>query len=76
VGRVLAVENVKAIALDSVFGGCVYRLDGTGHAGFFNLSYGFTDQISLDFGYRYQYGKADVLTYSSNTTRLTLLFRY
>jgi opacity protein-like surface antigen len=76
VGKVLVKADVKAIALDSVFGGCVYRLKGTGHAAFVNLSWGFTDRISLDAGYRYQYGKAQDLDYSSNTARATLLFRY
>jgi opacity protein-like surface antigen len=76
VGTVLAKADVKAIALDSVFGGCVYRLNGTGHAALVNLSWGVNDHFSIDLGYRYQYGKAQGLDYSSNTGRLTLLIRY
>jgi hypothetical protein len=76
VATVLASADVKAIALDSVFGGCVYRLDGTGHAPFVNLSWGLTNRISLDLGYRFQYGKADDLSYRSNAVRVTALFRY
>ena len=75
-GTVLARADVEAVTLDSVFGGCVYRLDGTGSAAFVNFSWGFTNRISLDLGYRFYYGKADDLDYFSNTARLTALFRY
>jgi hypothetical protein len=76
VGTVLVKADVEAIALDSVFGGCVYRLNGTGHAAFVDLSWGINHHFSIDLGYRYQYGKAQGLDYSSNTGRLTLLVRY
>jgi len=77
-GEALSREkgNIEAIALDGVFGGCVYRLDGTGHSGFINFSYGFTNRLSLDLGYRYLWGKGDSLTYERNTVQLALLFRY
>lgn len=82
VGRVLAQENVEAIALDGaggssgVFGGCVYRLTGPAHAGVVNVSYGLTDRFSLDAAYEYRYGKADTLDYQVNIARLALVFRY
>lgn len=76
VGKVLAKENVKAIILDRVFGGCVYRLRGTGHSASVNLNYGLTDRISLDVGYRYDYGKADLLSYKTNVARVGVVFRY
>jgi hypothetical protein len=76
VATVFRKADVKAIALDGVFGGCVYRLKGAGHAPFVNFSWGITDRISLDAGYRFQFGKAQQLDYNSHTTRLTVLFRY
>jgi hypothetical protein len=76
VGKVWAKEDVKDLALDGVFGGCIYRLEGTGHAAFVNFSYGLTDHFSLDASYRFQYGKADHLDYSTNTVQAAVIFRY
>ena len=76
VARVFQKADVKAISLDPVFGGCVYRLEGTGHSGFANLSYGIGARVSVDASYRFQWGKADSLTYRANTGRLTLVYRY
>jgi hypothetical protein len=76
VNRVFQKADVKAISLDPVFGGCVYRLEGNAHAARINLSYGFNAHLSFDASYRYQWGEADSLTYRANTGRLTLVFRY
>ncbi len=76
VGAVLARGNVKAIALDSVFGGCAYRLNGNGYSPFFNLSYGIMNRVSVNAGYRFMYGEAQALDYENHTVQLALLFRY
>jgi len=69
-------SNVEAIAIDDVFGGCVYRLDGHMHGALVNLSYGLSDHLSVDLGYRFQHGKARSLAYDTNIVTLSLLFRY
>jgi hypothetical protein len=78
VSKVFAREgsNVKAIARDRVFGGCVYRLQGHIHQASVNLNYGIGDHVSVDLGYKFRQGKADVLIYRSNVVSLAVLFRY
>jgi hypothetical protein len=76
VGKVFAKSNVKAIALDPVFGGCVYRLRGEGYSPFVNLSYGITDHLSVNAGYRFMYGEAQKLNYENHVGQLTVVFRY
>lgn len=82
VGMVLARANVRAIQLDGlganqgVFGGCVYRLSGDGHAASVKLNYAVTDRIALDVGYRFQHGESGMLDYESNVARMMVLFRY
>ncbi len=78
VSKVFAREgsNVKAIARDRVFGGCVYRLEGHIHQASVNLNYGIGDHVSVDLGYKFRQGKADVLIYRSNVVSLAVLFRY
>lgn len=76
VGTVLAKGNVKAIALDPVFGGCAYRLEGEAYSPFINLSYGFLDHFSVNASYRYMYGDAQRLNYDNHVGKLTVVFRY
>jgi hypothetical protein len=78
VAKVFAREgdNVKAIAQDKVFGGCVYRLGGDVHQGLANLNYAVSDHFAVDLTYKYQYAKADVLIYRTNIVSLSVLYRY
>jgi len=76
VGTVLAVEDVKAITADAVFGGCVYRLDGDGNSASLDLSYATGRHSSLNVGVDYQKGKADVLEYQNTILRASFLYRY
>jgi hypothetical protein len=78
VGKVFDREgsNVKAIAINNVFGGCTYRLEGHIHQASVNLNYGIGDRASVDLGYKFRQGKADVLIYRSNVVSLSVLFRY
>jgi hypothetical protein len=68
--------NLKAIAVDDVFGGCVYRLGGDVHAGSLNLNYGLGRRFSVDLGYELRRGQGRVLVYWSHIVSLSLLFRY
>jgi hypothetical protein len=78
VGKALAREgsNLKAIVLDPVFGGCVYRIDGHAHTASVNLNYGIGSRFSVDLGYQLQWGKGRELIYRSNVASLAVMFRY
>jgi hypothetical protein len=78
VGKVIAREgsNLKAIAIDDIFGGCVYRLAGHVHTGELHLNYGLGNRFSVDLGYRYVWGQARELIYRSNVASVAVLFRY
>ncbi len=76
VGKVLAVEDVKAITLDAVFGGCVYRLDGDGNSASLDLSYATGRHSSLNIGADYLTGKADVLEYQNTIFRASFIYSY
>lgn len=69
-------DNVKAIARDNVFGGCVYRLGGDVHQFQGNLNYAITDHFAVDLNYKYLWAKADVLIYRTNVVSLSVLYRY
>ena len=76
VGTVLMSGEVKAIALDPVFGGCTYRLEGEAYSPFVNLSYGITHHFSVNAGYRFMHGDAGSLDYDNHVGKLTLVVRY
>ena len=76
VGTVLSWGNVKAIALDPVFGGCAYRLRGEAYSPFVNLSYGITHHLSVNASYRFMHGDAQRLDYDNHIGKLTLVLRY
>ena len=78
VAKVIAREgsNMKAIAVDDIFGGCVYRLEGHAHTGELHLNYGLGNRFSVDLGYRYVWGQARELIYRSNVASVAVLFRY
>jgi len=76
VETVLAKGNVKAIALDPVFGGCAYRLEGEAYSPFANLSYGITHHFSVNASYRFMHGDAQRLDYQNHVGKLTLVVRY
>jgi hypothetical protein len=76
VGTVLAVEDVKAITSDAVFGGCVYRLDGSGNSASLDLSYATGRHSSINISAEYLSGKADVLEYHSSIFRASYMYSY
>jgi hypothetical protein len=78
VGKVFAREgaNVKAIAVNDVFGGCTYRLGGDSHTASVDLNYGIGRRWAVDVGYKFRQGKADVLIYRNNIVTISVLFRY
>jgi len=76
VAIVLATEDVKAITLDSVFGGCVYRLDGKGNNARADISFSATRHSSLNFGVAYQKGKGDVQDYKNTILRASFIYSY
>lgn len=71
-----AKADVRATTSDDVFNGCLYRLKGPGHSPFVKASYGLTDHLSLDVGYRFNWLEADDLEYERNTGQLLLQYRY
>lgn len=72
VGTVFALEDVKAIAFDDVFGGCVYRLDGTLWTFSLGASYALGRETALLFTYQNNDGKADELHYSGKIYRISV----
>ena len=76
VGTVLANENVRAITLDDVFGGCVYRLDGNSDSLYVNYGYALGHHAALNAGIEYRNGKADVLGYETTIFRISLNYSY
>lgn len=76
VGIVLANENVKAITLDDVFGGCVYRLEGNSNSLNANYSYALGRHAAFNAGFEYRNGKADVLGYETSIFRLSFNYSY
>jgi hypothetical protein len=76
VGTVLSEEKVKAITLDDVFGGCVYRIGGTGNSASLDLSYATSRHSSLNFGVSYLKGKGNVLKYQNTVFRASFMYSY
>ncbi len=76
VGNVLDREkdNVRAITLDDVFGGCVYRLDGNANAIKLQASYALGRHASLNLGYQKHKAKADVLDYDSALWNISFMY--
>jgi len=76
VAKVLEVEQVKAITKDDIFGGCVYKLDGSSNIYSASLSYSLTSHSGLNFVMEHYQGKADVLDYHSTSYSLSFNYRY
>jgi len=57
-----------------VFGGCVYRLDGTSNALKLQYSYAISRHSSLNLGYQKRQAKADVLDYDSDIWNLSFMY--
>lgn len=76
VGTVLSEEDVKAITLDDVFGGCVYRIGGNGNKASLDLSYSTSRHSSLNVGVSYLKGKGDVLTYRNTILRASFMYSF
>ncbi len=76
VATVLEVEQVKAITSDRIFGGCVYKLDGSSNIYSASLSYSLTSHSGLNFVMEHYQGKADVLDYHSTSYSLSFNYRY
>jgi hypothetical protein len=74
--QILAQNHVEAVAMDRVFGGWVYRIDGNGYSPFARLNYGLGRRWSIDLGYRFQYGEGGGLDYRNHRVHLAALFRY
>jgi hypothetical protein len=78
IGTVLSREgtNVKALAVNDVFGGCTYRLGGERHGAYVSLNYGLGDRFSVDLSYRFYQGHARELIYRTNLATVSVLYRY
>jgi len=76
VAKVLEVEKVKAITKDDVFGGCVYKLDGSSNIYSTSLSYSLNRHAGINLVMEHYQGKADVLDYSSTSYLLSVNYRY
>ena len=74
--ELLAGTKVEAVALDEVFGGWVYRIEGDGYSPFASLSWALGDRWSLDAGYRFRYAEGRGQSYRSHTATASVLFRY
>jgi len=76
VATVLEVEQVKAITSDRVFGGCVYKLDGSSNIYSASLSYSLSSHSGVNFVMEHYQGKADVLDYHRTSYSLSFNYRY
>lgn len=74
VNIVLANENINAIILDEVFGGCAYQVDGSSNALKLQYSYALGRHSSLNVGYEVREGEADVLDYDSSLWNASFMY--
>ncbi len=74
--RVLASDDVEAVARDSVFGGWVYRIEGNAYSAFVGLDWALGDHWSAALAYHFQYAEGGGLDYASHGARAALLYRY
>jgi hypothetical protein len=74
--QILAEKHVEAVAMDTVFGGWVYRIDGNAYSPSVHLNYGLGRRWSVDLAYRFQYGEGGGLSYQNHDVALAALFRY
>lgn len=74
VGIVLANEDVKAVTVDQVFGGCAYRVNGSGNALDLQYNYAVGKYSSLNLGYEIRKGEADVLDYDSSLWKASFMY--
>lgn len=74
VAIVLENENVDAITLDGIFGGCAYRLDGSSNALKLQYSYALGRHSSLNVGYEVREGKADILEYDTSLWNASFMY--
>jgi len=77
VGVVVASENPSALSRDpDGFGGCVYRIDGSGQALELQLNYAFTGHFGLQFSARQIRGEGRELNYEAQQIRLGVAYRF
>lgn len=76
VGKVLATMQVTAITVDTIFNGCVYRLDGKSHRYSASISYALSEHAAINLDTHLNEGSADGLNYSANGIQLSYNYRY
>ncbi len=76
VARALELEKVDAITKDSIFGGCVYRLDTQVKRINVAISYALSAHSSISLFNEYFDGHGDVLSYSGFNTQVAFSYRY
>ena len=74
VDTVLDSEDVKAVTVDQVFGGCAYRVNGSGNALDLQYNYAAGKYSSLNLGYEIRKGDADVLDYDSSLWKASFMY--
>jgi len=76
VGKVLDTMQVKAITSDLIFGGCVYKLDGSNNIYTSNLSYALSNHSALNLSAKFYQGKANSLDYHGSNIQVSYNYRY
>jgi len=76
VNIVLDTMQVKAITSDTIFGGCVYQVDGSNNSYSSNISYAITDHSALNLSIEHFRGNANSLSYRGNNIQLSYNYRY
>jgi len=74
--KVWLTEQVKAITSDDVFGGCIYRLDGTSNSYSSSLSFAVNNHSAIHLFYEINQGQAKTLRYQSTHLQLSYNYRY
>jgi hypothetical protein len=73
---VMMAGDVKAVAMDRIFGGWAYRVNGNAHTPFARLNYRINDHWAIDATYEYRYAESRKLDYQNHRAQLAVLFRY
>jgi len=69
-------EDVLATTSDNVFGGLIYKLEGTANVLYLNASYALGRHTSLNLGYQRIEGKGDKLVWKSSIVSASFMYSY
>ena len=76
VSKALETMEVTAITPDDIFGGCVYRVDGSNDVYSTNISYAVSNHSAVNLSMEFYQGSAGELSYDGSMVQLSYNYRY